>query len=63
MTHKVWSEWYAGGLSILEGVIHPGALIPPHTHTREDECMFVIEGELTFDVGGTVAGIGPGRLP
>jgi quercetin dioxygenase-like cupin family protein len=60
MTHKVWSEWYAGGLSILEGVIHPGSLIPPHTHAREDECTFVLEGELSFDVGGTVAVIGPG---
>jgi uncharacterized cupin superfamily protein len=29
-------------------------MIPPHTHTREDECAFVLEGELTFDVGGEV---------
>jgi len=28
-SHKVWSEWYAGGPSILEGVIRPGSLIPP----------------------------------
>ena len=27
-------------------------LIPPHTHTREDECNFVLTGELTCDVGG-----------
>ena len=60
MTHKVWSEWYAGALSILEGVISPGSLIPPHTHSREDECTFVIEGELSFDVGGTVSVVGPG---
>ena len=60
MTHKVWSNCYAGGLSIMEGVIHPGSLIPPHTHSNEDECSFVLEGELGFDVGGTVAVIGPG---
>ena len=30
-------------------------MIPPHTHTREDECDFVLEGELTFDVGGEIA--------
>lgn len=60
MTHKVWSEWYAGGLSILEGIIGPGSLIPPHTHANEDECTFVIEGELSFDVGGTVVMVGPG---
>jgi uncharacterized cupin superfamily protein len=29
-------------------------MIPPHTHTREDECAFVLEGELTFDVGGQI---------
>ena len=27
-------------------------LIPPHTHTPEDECNFVLKGELTCDVGG-----------
>src|SRR5215213_988908 len=25
----------------------PGMMIPPHTHAREDECSFVLEGELT----------------
>ena len=29
-------------------------MIPPHTHTREDECNFVLEGELTCDVGGEI---------
>ena len=29
-------------------------MIPPHTHAREDECAFVLEGELTLDVGGEV---------
>ena len=28
--------------------------VPPHTHAREDECAYVLEGELTFDVGGEV---------
>jgi mannose-6-phosphate isomerase-like protein (cupin superfamily) len=27
---------------------------PLHTHAREDECNFVLEGELTFDVGGEI---------
>ena len=29
-------------------------MIPPHTHTREDECNFVLRGELTCDVGGEI---------
>jgi len=60
LTHKVWSEWYAGGLAILEGVIGPGSLIPPHTHAHEDECTFVIEGEVSFDVGGRVSVVSAG---
>jgi mannose-6-phosphate isomerase-like protein (cupin superfamily) len=27
-------------------------MIPPHT--REDECNFVLEGELTLDIGGQI---------
>ena len=29
-------------------------MIPPHTHAREDECSFVLEGELTCYVDGEV---------
>jgi quercetin dioxygenase-like cupin family protein len=60
MVHKVRSAWANDGLSILEGVINPGSLIPPHTHSREDECTYVLEGQLTFDVGGRVVTLGPG---
>jgi hypothetical protein len=35
-------------------LIQPKTLIPPHTHTREDECTYVLSGELMFDVGGEV---------
>ncbi|KIG12264.1 hypothetical protein DB30_01740 [Enhygromyxa salina] len=27
-------------------------LLAPHTHTHEDQAVFVIEGELEFEVGG-----------
>jgi quercetin dioxygenase-like cupin family protein len=29
-------------------------MIPPRTHTREDECAFLLEGELTLDIGGEI---------
>ena len=29
-------------------------MIPPHTHAREDECSYVLQGELTCYVGGEV---------
>jgi mannose-6-phosphate isomerase-like protein (cupin superfamily) len=54
MVHKLAANWFGGGLAILEGTIAPGQLIPPHTHSREDECSYVLSGELTFEVGGEV---------
>ena len=47
-------EAFGGALTSIEGRIPPGDMIPPHTHAREDECAFVLEGELTFDVGGEI---------
>ena len=54
ITHKVTAESFGGAFTSIEGRIPPGDMIPPHTHTREDECAFVLEGELTFDVGGRI---------
>ena len=54
ITHKVTAESFGGAFTIIEASIPPGDMIPPHTHTREDECAFVLEGELTFDVGGEI---------
>ena len=54
MTHKVTTEGFGGTFTIIEVGFPPGAMVPPHTHTREDECAFVLEGELTFDVGGEI---------
>jgi quercetin dioxygenase-like cupin family protein len=54
MVHKVPSERFGGSLTIIEWGLPPGAMIPPHTHSREDECNFVLEGELTCEVGGEI---------
>jgi quercetin dioxygenase-like cupin family protein len=54
ITHKVTAEDFGGAFTITEAGLPPGEMIPPHTHTREDECTFVLEGELTFDVGGEI---------
>ena len=58
MVHKVTAERFGGALTIIEWGLPPGAMIPPHTHSREDECNFVLEGELTCDVGGEI-GVAP----
>ena len=54
ITHKVTTESFGGAFAITEVGFPPGAMVPPHTHTREDECAFVLEGELTFDIGGEI---------
>jgi quercetin dioxygenase-like cupin family protein len=54
ITHKVTAESFGAALTSIEARIPPGDMIPPHTHTREDECAFVLEGELTYDVGGQI---------
>src|ERR1700712_3177669 len=40
----------------------PGAGSPLHVHHREDEWFYVIEGSVTFWVGGQVFEAGPGAF-
>src|SRR6202142_547192 len=35
-----------GSVSIVEHLISPGALVPPHRHTREEEVSYVVSGEI-----------------
>ena len=37
-----------GALSVVEHPFEVGALVPPHTHTLEDEFSIVLEGEIGF---------------
>jgi len=44
-----------GALGATEAVIEPGWEGPPaHIHHREDEAVYVLEGELEFTVAGTL---------
>jgi quercetin dioxygenase-like cupin family protein len=54
ITHKLTAEAFGGAFTSIEARLPPGDMIPPHTHSREDECNFVLEGELTFDIGGRI---------
>jgi quercetin dioxygenase-like cupin family protein len=40
-----------GNFSVVEHPIEPGTLVPPHTHSREDEYSYVLEGEVGVKVG------------
>lgn len=45
-------ETTSGTVAVIEHIGRPGGGSPLHRHTREDEWFYVIEGELTFWVGG-----------
>ncbi len=49
---KVSSRLLGGDFSIMQGIMKPGDLLCPHTHEREDQCVYVIDGELEFELGG-----------
>ena len=34
-----------------EAIVPPGGGPPPHTHSREEEGFYIIEGEVTFQIG------------
>ena len=36
---------------MFEAVVPPGGGPPPHIHSREEESFYVLEGEITFQVG------------
>jgi quercetin dioxygenase-like cupin family protein len=40
-----------GAYCLLEMRVAPGKGVPRHTHTREDEALFVLSGELEVSVG------------
>lgn len=48
---KITGEQTGGAFSIVEQPVEPGAMVPPHVHTREDEFSFVLEGELGAKIG------------
>jgi quercetin dioxygenase-like cupin family protein len=53
-TVKASSETTDGRVAVIEQLALQGAGSPLHVHRREDEWFYVIEGALTFWVGGEV---------
>ena len=40
-----------GRYATWEAIVPPGGGPPPHVHSREEESFFVLEGEITLQVG------------
>ncbi|QDZ00499.2 cupin domain-containing protein [Nitratireductor mangrovi] len=51
-----------GGLYTLVEVREDESETPLHVHHREDETFWVLEGEVEFEVGGTITHAGPGTM-
>src|SRR5256885_7238497 len=41
-----------GTYAMLEAIVPPGGGPPPHVHSREEEGLYVLDGEITFQIGG-----------
>ena len=48
----ITGETSGGSCFIVECLVPPGGGPPMHTHLREDECFYLLEGELEIEVGG-----------
>jgi quercetin dioxygenase-like cupin family protein len=51
----------AGGLGVFELAVPPGSNVPPpHSHTANEECVYVLEGVLRYSVDDVVRDLQPG---
>jgi quercetin dioxygenase-like cupin family protein len=56
------AEQTGGLLSIIEITEPPGSAGPLHVHHREDETFWILDGEVTFEVGGSTINAGAGDV-
>jgi len=51
-----------GGLGVFEMSVPPGANVPPpHSHTENEECVYVLDGVLRYRVDDVTRDLGPGE--
>jgi quercetin dioxygenase-like cupin family protein len=50
----------AGRYAAWEAIVPPGGGPPPHVHSREEEWFYVLDGEMTFQVGDVRQTVGAG---
>ncbi len=64
VTTRVTAEQTGGAYSLFEVEVRPGGSELPHIQHRDDECLYVLDGEFEFldDDGSTTKVIGPGSL-
>ena len=52
----------AGRFALKEFVVRRGSEPPRHTHSREDECFYILDGHFTFTVGEETLEAAPGSF-
>ena len=57
---KATRESTGGAFALAEQFMAPGFITPYHRHRLEDEIFYVIDGHLTFVIGGRKMSAGPG---
>ncbi len=62
MTFLATAEDTQGKFALIEAVGRKGNVPPPHIHHREEETFYVLEGEMTFSVGGQTIKATPGTM-
>jgi quercetin dioxygenase-like cupin family protein len=51
-----------GGMGVFEMTVPAGSNVPPpHSHTRNEECAYVLEGMLRYSVDGVARDLAPGE--
>jgi quercetin dioxygenase-like cupin family protein len=48
---KATADETGGQMTLVEVTEHPGAEAPLHVHHRDDEGFWILDGDVTFDVG------------
>ena len=51
LTVHTGSETTGGGYAVTSDYVLPGHGVPLHIHTREDEAIYVVDGEVTITIG------------
>lgn len=51
----------SGGMGVFELTVPPGAKVPmPHSHSKNEECFYVLAGTLRYSVDDEARDLGPG---
>ncbi len=54
------AAWSKGAFNVMDQIVPPGLIVPPHVHAEESQASFVVSGRIGFWVGGDEVELGPG---